>query len=155
MQRSLYQMVLVYPKKGKEVLLGRKKRGFGMLKWNGFGGKVEEGESSEVAAKREMLEESGLRADVLQHVGEVRCVYPQREHVIQVYFAVEWTGQVSESEEMFPKWFLFESLPFNDMWEADRQWVPVLLRDEWIDVECQYNDQDRVTRIEYGSKQSS
>lgn len=32
------------------VLLGMKKRGFGMGKYNGFGGKVEPGESIEAAA---------------------------------------------------------------------------------------------------------
>ena len=34
------------------ILLGFKKRGFGSGKWNGFGGKVETGESIEDAAKR-------------------------------------------------------------------------------------------------------
>ncbi|CAN0505072.1 unnamed protein product, partial [Ectocarpus sp. 12 AP-2014] len=34
----------------KEILLGMKKRGFGEGKWNGFGGKVESGESVEEAA---------------------------------------------------------------------------------------------------------
>lgn len=34
------------------VLLGMKKRGFGAGKWNGFGGKVQPGESIEDAARR-------------------------------------------------------------------------------------------------------
>ncbi|CAN0403706.1 unnamed protein product, partial [Ectocarpus sp. 8 AP-2014] len=45
-----------------EILLGMKKRGFGEGKWNGFGGKVESGESVEEAAKRELMEEAGLTA---------------------------------------------------------------------------------------------
>ena len=28
-----------------DILLGRKKRGFGVTKWNGFGGKIETGET--------------------------------------------------------------------------------------------------------------
>ena len=28
-----------------QILLGRKKRGFGVSKWNGFGGKIEKGET--------------------------------------------------------------------------------------------------------------
>jgi 8-oxo-dGTP diphosphatase / 2-hydroxy-dATP diphosphatase len=36
----------------REILLGMKKRGFGAGKWNGFGGKLEENESNEDAAKR-------------------------------------------------------------------------------------------------------
>ena len=34
------------------VLLGMKKRGFGEGKWNGFGGKVQSGETIEEAARR-------------------------------------------------------------------------------------------------------
>ncbi|CAM9501116.1 unnamed protein product [Choristocarpus tenellus] len=46
----------------KEILLGKKKRGFGEGKWNGFGGKVEAGETIVEASCRELLEESHLTA---------------------------------------------------------------------------------------------
>jgi len=46
------------------VMMGMKKRGFGAGKWNGFGGKVEPGESNEQAAVRELHEESGVVAKV-------------------------------------------------------------------------------------------
>ena len=52
-----------------KVLLGMKKRGFGVGKWNGFGGKVEAGEAIEDAAKRELFEEVGLNALDLQKLG--------------------------------------------------------------------------------------
>lgn len=38
-----------------KVLIGMKKRGFGEGRWNGFGGKVQENETIEEAAKRELL----------------------------------------------------------------------------------------------------
>ena len=37
-----------------------KKRSFGAGKWNGFGGKVKEGEEIHEAAKRETKEEAGI-----------------------------------------------------------------------------------------------
>ena len=43
-----------------KVLLGMKKRGFGAGRWNGFGGKVRDGETIEEATKREMKEEVGI-----------------------------------------------------------------------------------------------
>lgn len=43
----------IITKKGK-ILLGMKKRGFGVGKWNGFGGKVQHGETLEEAMKREL-----------------------------------------------------------------------------------------------------
>ena len=42
-----------------KILLGMKKRGHGVGKWNGFGGKVEKGETIEEAARRETKEEAG------------------------------------------------------------------------------------------------
>ena len=37
---------LVFPlRKDGSVLLGRKRRGMGLGKWNGFGGKIEQGET--------------------------------------------------------------------------------------------------------------
>ena len=45
-------MTLVWITKKDEILLGLKKRGLGVGLWNGFGGKVEVGESIVSAAKR-------------------------------------------------------------------------------------------------------
>jgi 8-oxo-dGTP pyrophosphatase MutT (NUDIX family) len=44
-----------------EILLGLKKVGFGQGKYGGFGGKVEAGETPEMAAVREMAEETGIK----------------------------------------------------------------------------------------------
>ena len=48
--RKAYTLVLVHH--GERVLLGLKKRGFGQGRWNGFGGKVEKGETITNAAIR-------------------------------------------------------------------------------------------------------
>ena len=45
-------LTLVFIRDGAHILLGLKKRGFGMGRWNGFGGKVEHGETILQAAKR-------------------------------------------------------------------------------------------------------
>lgn len=46
---------------GLQVLLGEKKRGFGLGKWNGFGGKVDPTDASIVAAAaREIQEEANV-----------------------------------------------------------------------------------------------
>ena len=45
-------LTLVIVNEPGRVLLGMKKRGFGAGKWNGFGGKVETGETIEDGARR-------------------------------------------------------------------------------------------------------
>jgi len=49
-----------------EALLQFKRRGFGVGKWNGPGGKVETGEELEQAVIREVKEETGLEASDLK-----------------------------------------------------------------------------------------
>lgn len=45
-------LTLVFIQEQTRILLGLKKRGFGQGLWNGFGGKVEKGETIEKAALR-------------------------------------------------------------------------------------------------------
>ena len=52
-------LTLVLLRQENWVLLGMKKRGFGVGKWNGFGGKLEPGETVVEAAAREVREECG------------------------------------------------------------------------------------------------
>ena len=58
-ERKRKVLTLVFLRREGEVLLGMKKRGFGEGKWNGFGGKVEAGETIVEAAAREVKEECG------------------------------------------------------------------------------------------------
>ena len=52
-------------------MLGLKKRGFGEGKYNGFGGKLNKGESFEEAACREIEEECGLIPLKIEKKGEI------------------------------------------------------------------------------------
>ena len=52
MLKKVLTLVLVRDVPQRRILLGMKKRGFGAGKWNGFGGKLEPGESVQEAAKR-------------------------------------------------------------------------------------------------------
>ena len=49
-------LTLVFVLEPGKVLLGLKKRGFGVGWWNGFGGKVQPGETVEMGAKRFAIE---------------------------------------------------------------------------------------------------
>ena len=119
---------LIYDQK---VLLGFKKRGFGKGKWNGFGGKIKEGESTTTALIREIKEESGIAVDEdnLIDVGLLRFFYEgeEGEHVVKVFITTEVSGRAVETEEMKPKLFMINDLPLDQMWLSDSLWVPKLL----------------------------
>ena len=87
-------VTLVLPMRDGRLLLGMKNRGFGEGKINGFGGKLNDGESIVEAAARELTEEAGIEVVVgdLKKVGELDFYFPfhedeswnQRVHVFVV-----------------------------------------------------------------------
>ncbi|MCX6719056.1 MAG: NUDIX domain-containing protein [Candidatus Taylorbacteria bacterium] len=72
------QMTLCIVYQPSRVLLGMKKMGFGKGRWNGFGGKVEAGETIEDAAKREVLEEAGIKVDHLEKMGVIDFEFKEK-----------------------------------------------------------------------------
>jgi 8-oxo-dGTP diphosphatase / 2-hydroxy-dATP diphosphatase len=115
--------------KGGEVLLGMKKRGFGEGRWNGFGGKLEEGESLVDSAKREMLEESGLLIEDLEERGRIDFHYLDTGKIMEVHIfnVLKYSGEPVETEEMRPQWFKLDEIPFDSMWADDPLWFPLFL----------------------------
>jgi len=114
---------------GSRVLLALKKRGFGVGRWNGVGGKVEQGESIEDAVVREAVEEIGvtLKIEDLTKVAVHRFAFENcsdMEQECHVFLARQWEGQPKETEEMAPQWFDVSALPFDSMWPEDRYWLP-------------------------------
>lgn len=143
-------LTLCIPIRVGEVLLGMKKRGFGAGRWNGFGGKVEEGELIEDAARRECLEEAGIEIVDLKHAGRLRFFYEAEDkvHDVHVYIAREWKGEPVETEEMRPQWFGHDKIPFAEMWADDKYWVPVLLSGEHFEGEFWFDAKGELGRHE-------
>ncbi|MEK7649187.1 MAG: 8-oxo-dGTP diphosphatase [Patescibacteria group bacterium] len=113
-----------------DICLAMKKRGFGMNRWNGVGGKVNSQETIEEAARREAQEEIGVIIKDLNKVAELAFYFPHNsawDQMVHVYFTVNWDGDPKESEEMNPKWFSPKELPFQEMWPDDIFWLPQAL----------------------------
>lgn len=116
--------------KDGRILLGMKKRGFGAGRWNGFGGKVEAGETIEEGAKRETEEESGIVVDQMERVGIHEFEFTSRPGEIleaHVFRIDTWTEDPRETEEMRPQWFTLDAIPYDEMWAGDIHWIPVFL----------------------------
>ena len=146
--------ILVRGNPPQEILLGMKKARFGAGKYNGFGGKVEPGETIAQAAARELAEEAGLQVapDDLQPVGHLTFLFPFRrewEQVVHVYCAHTWQGTPIESEEMAPAWFRIDEIPYDEMWDDDRHWLPHVLAGKRIRATFTYQaDNETVEHLQ-------
>ena len=130
-KRKELNTTLLILKKDQKILLARKKRGFGFGKWNGIGGKQEKEESIDEAMLRETKEEIGITPVDYQKIGIINFTEYYKEELTNVhmhtYIATDWKGNIEESEEMFPKWFDVDQLPWEDMFEDMKYFLPYLL----------------------------
>lgn len=109
-----------------------KKRGWGDKKWNGFGGKIKDGEGIEEAAKREVYEEIGIRTKGLEPVGILEFTVEGNSDIDEVHLfkVLDFEGEPVETEEMKPQWFNINEIPFSEMWPDDQYWIPLFLENK-------------------------
>ncbi|KAJ1675403.1 hypothetical protein EV182_001339 [Spiromyces aspiralis] len=134
------------------LLLGLKKRGFGKGKKNGFGGKVERGETIEQAARRELKEEANITANFLEKRGIIYFKFEEDPVIMDVHLYVtsDFTGQVTETDEMKPEWYDIDSIPYDQMWPDDRIWNPWLFAGKSFVVRFDFKaDQETITGYKY------
>ena len=148
MDKKICTLCLVYD--DKRILLGMKKRGFGAGRWNGFGGKVEKGESIEAAAARELTEETSIVPYNLQKRGILNFSFaddltPPLE--VHIFSTDSYSGSPVTSDEMEPQWFMHDDIPYNTMWPDDTYWLPKVLRGK--NIEGSFHFKDTHTLLKY------
>ena len=131
------QDTLVFLLNDQEILLAMKKRGFGVGKYNGVGGKVGKDESVLAAAVREANEEIGvvIAENDLTKVAELTFHFagkPEWDILCHAFITRVWVGEPTESEEMAPEWFDRSEIPFERMWVDDKYWLPMVLGGDYV-----------------------
>jgi len=147
MSKKILTLVLIQ-REGK-ILLGMKKRGFGKGRWNGFGGKVEKGETIEEGAKRETKEECGVEILEMEKVGILDFEFQKNLGEIlsvHVFKAEEFSGNAIESEEMKPAWYDEHEIPFELMWPDDKFWFPLFFEKKKFEGKFLFGEGDNVIK---------
>ncbi|MGD0901580.1 MAG: (deoxy)nucleoside triphosphate pyrophosphohydrolase [Terracidiphilus sp.] len=113
--------------RGGEILIGQLRPDQPMaMQWEFPGGKIEAGESPELALARELEEELGIQAAIGPRVTRIRHNYRHGGAVDLQFFAVhEFTGEIVNHVFHQLRWVRLEDLPSYDFLAADR----ALIRD--------------------------
>lgn len=145
------QLTLCLIHKHPKILLGMKKRGFGVGRWNGFGGKVSENETIEEAAIRELKEEANIEAINISKIGILNFEFKNDPKILEthIFLVSDFRGEPQESEEMKPEWFSVEEIPFSEMWSDDIHWYPMFLSGKKFKGRFLF---DRPSDAEYSAK---
>jgi 8-oxo-dGTP diphosphatase/2-hydroxy-dATP diphosphatase len=131
----------------QEICLAMKKRGFGIHRWNGVGGKVEPGETLEEGAKREAFEEILVNIPTIEKVAELKFHFannPDWDMLVHAYIAESWEGEPTETEEMRPQWYSVDSIPYDNMWPDDTFWLPKVIKGHKLKATFTLGENDKV-----------
>ena len=129
--------------------MGYKKRGFGKGNLLGIGGKVEEGETIEQAAIRELQEEIDIKPDTLTPRGILNFYFPHVEdeswnQQVHIFITTSWQGEPNESDEIKPQWFICNEIPYEKMWDDAKYWLPHILANKIIEANFFFNKELQV-----------
>lgn len=139
-------MTLCLVHQGNKVLLGLKKRGFGQGRWNGFGGKVQGGETVEMAAIRELGEEACIIPLDLTQIAVIdfEFLYDRSFLEVHVFKVTRFEGEPCETEEMKPQWFSVYEIPFDQMWSDDIHWMHLFLANKMFKARFVFDKDDKI-----------
>ena len=141
--------------KEKEILLAMKKRGFGVGRWNGTGGKFDPAKDEDIlgAAIRETKEEIGVEINNPEKSGLFHFRFANKaewDQDVSLFVTRDWLGEPTESEEMAPRWFSFNEIPYENMWPDDKHWLPHILQGKKVEADFVFGEGDKI--LDYNVK---
>lgn len=149
MQQATLVFLVKRNEEGKiaKILLAMKKRGFGKGRYNGVGGKPKEIENIRECAKREAMEEIGVKVGKLNKIGKIKFRFKFKREFdqdVHFYLCENWHEKPAESEEMKPRWFSVDKIPYSKMWPDDKYWMPIALRDKKFSGSILFGKNDKI-----------
>lgn len=126
----------------KVLMINRNKRANDMHlgKWNGLGGKFNQGETPEECVIREVYEESGLiiKNPKLKGFLTFPAFDDEEDWYVFVFTATEFTGNLKESEEGELEWIEWENVFNLPLWEGDKYFLEWLKDDKFFSAKFIY-----------------
>ena len=113
-------------------------------KWNGLGGKLENGESPEECVIREVYEESGLtiKNPTLRGI----MTFPKFDDIddwlVFLYTSNEFKGNLIESDEGILNWINNNEILNLNLWDGDKIYLAWLKQDKFFSAKFIYKNRE-------------
>ena len=136
---------LCYVMKDNNTLMiyrNKKENDYHMGKWNGLGGKMENGETPEECAVREVWEEAGLKVKNPEMKGFL--TFPlfdgKDDWYVFVFVIKDFEGEIIESNEGHLEWIPNDKLFDLNLWEGDTIFLKWLFQDKFFSAKFNYEN---------------
>jgi 8-oxo-dGTP diphosphatase len=108
------------------LLMKKAPRRLGEGKWKALSGKLLPCETPIEGAMRETYEESGIQVTQLEPRGKLCYFFEGRREkwIVHLFSSRSFEGELRSSDEGVVRWFSLDELPYDEMWEDDRHWLP-------------------------------
>ncbi len=137
---------LIYIRKnGKTLMLRRDKKDADKheYRYNGVGGKLEQAETPEICAVREIREETGLQANDLVYRGHITFPHfdGDIDWLVFLYECYDFEGEIIESDEGSLHWINDEDIFSLNLYKGDAPFLEIVYHsDDLFYGECIYED---------------
>jgi 8-oxo-dGTP diphosphatase len=136
---------LCYVMKDDKTLMlyrNKKENDYHEGKWNGLGGKLEQGETPEECAIREVYEESGLRVSNPEMKGLI--TFPLFDGLddwyVWIFVLKKFEGELIDSPEGHLEWIDNKKLIDLNLWDGDKIFIPWLFEDKCFSAKFIYEN---------------
>ena len=108
--------------RGDHVLLIKRKNPPKAGQWSIPGGRIEPGESQITAAHRELLEETGVRANIIGKVAKIDARFEGFHYALHDYAAVWTAGKpYAQDDALHAEFVPLSAVPALGLWEKTEQ----------------------------------
>lgn len=102
---------------------------------------MEPGESPEDCLKRELEEEIGIKVRGEKMIGSLSFYEDGRlDWFVYLFQIQDYEGEPKETKEVLPLWFSLNEIPFDQMWEDDRHWLPLVIEGKSVQGEFWFKE---------------
>jgi 8-oxo-dGTP diphosphatase len=136
---------LCYIKRDNQTLMlyrNKKENDYHEGKWNGLGGKFEQGETPEECAIRELKEETGL--DIYNPQLKGMITFPmfdtKEDWYVFLFVVKEFEGELIDSPEGHLEWIDDEKLFQLNLWDGDKIFIPWLFQEKFFSAKFNYDN---------------